>query len=91
MPEYAQTASAAYGFQSWNPLVAGGTAIMPETQIGTTGDIPSASLPDLPFLHGNPLFWLLLLFLVWTGYVYGAFDVGVKKIGSAGVKVGGRS
>lgn len=87
--EFNQTAQAAYGFSSWNPNY-GGSAIMPETQIGATGDIPSASLPDFPLFGGNPLFWLLLLFLIWTGYVYGAFDVGIKKIGSAGVKVGGK-
>lgn len=86
--EFNQTAAAAYGFGSWQPSVAGGHAVMAETQVGSTGDIPSASLPDFPLFGGNPLFWLLLLFLIWTGYVYGAFDVGIKKIGSAGVKVG---
>jgi len=82
------TASSAYGFSAWTPSVAGGTAVMPETNLGATGDVPSLALPDIPLLGGNPLFWLLVLFLIWTGYVYGAFDVGIKKIGKAGVKVG---
>jgi hypothetical protein len=82
------TAFGAYGFNSWSPAVPGGVAVMPETSIGVSTDIPGAVLPKLSIGHHNPLFWLLLLVLVWTGYVYGAFDVGFKKIGSTSIKVG---
>ncbi len=82
------TANGAYGFSSWSPAAPGGVAIMPETSVGHTGDVPGASLPSLPLNWHNPLFWVAALFLVWSGYVYGAFDVGFKKIGSTSLKVG---
>jgi hypothetical protein len=82
------TASGAYGFSGYSPAPPGGIAIMPETNIGVSGDVPSGVLPQLPFSWHNPLFWLLLLALVWSGYVYGAFDVGFKKLGRGSFKVG---
>lgn len=82
------TAGGAYGFASYTPAVPGGMAVMAETAVGQTGDIPGAVLPKLPFSWHNPLFWLLILALAWSGYVYGAFDVGFKKIGSGSIKVG---
>jgi len=84
----AQTASGAYGFNAWTPAVPGGMAVMPETQIGVSADVPGNALPSLPFSWHNPLFWLLLFALTWTGYVYGAFDVGVKKIGRTSIRLG---
>lgn len=83
-----QLASGAYGFSSWTPALPGGLAIMPETHVGVTGNVPGASLPSLPVNWHNPLFWLLLLALVWSGYVYGAFDIGFKKLGSGKIKIG---
>lgn len=77
-----------YGFGSYTPATAGGVAIMPETQIGSTGSVPSNVLGTLPLHHANPLFWLLILVLVLTGYVYGAFDVGVKHLIEGKIKVG---
>ena len=82
------TASGAYGFTGYTPVTPGGVAIMPETSVGVSGNIPSGVLAKLPIGHQNPLFWLLLLALVWTGYVYGAFDIGFKKLGSTSIKVG---
>ena len=84
----AQTANGAYGFNAWTPATPGGVAIMPETAVGNSADVPGPALPSLPFSWHNPLFWLLLLVLTWSGYVYGAFDIGVKKIGSTSVKLG---
>ncbi len=84
----AYTAAGAYGFAGWTTAVPGGVAVMPETAVGVSGDIPGPALPKLPFSWHNPLFWVLLLALAWSGYVYGAFDVGVKKIGSTSVKLG---
>ena len=82
------TAASAYGFNGWVPSVPGGTAVMAETQVGSSGDIPSGAMGKLPLHWNNPLFWLLALVLVWTGYLYGGFDIGVKKIGSTRVKLG---
>lgn len=84
------TASGAYGFNAWTPAVPGGVAVMPETSVGVSGDVPGPSLPKLPFSWHSPLFWLLLFALAWSGYVYGAFDVGFKKVGSGGLKLGRR-
>ena len=84
------TALGAYGFTGYTPSAPGGVAVMPETQVGVSGDIPGPALPKLPLLGSNPLFWLLALALIWSGYVYGAFDVGFKKIGSSSFKVGRR-
>ena len=85
-PSY--TAGGAYGFNAFSPSIPGGMAIMPETSIGMSGDVPGSVLPKLPLGHQNPLFWLLVLALVWSGYVYGAFDIGFKKLGSSSFKVG---
>ncbi len=82
------TAGGAYGYSAWSPSLPGGMAIMPETAVGVSGDIPGAALPKLPLGLRNPLFWLLVLALVWSGYVYGAFDIGFKKLGSSSIKVG---
>jgi hypothetical protein len=82
------TAGGAYGFNSFSPAVPGGAAIMPETSVGVSGAVPGSVLPKLPLGHTNPLFWLLILALVWSGYIYGAFDIGFKKIGSSSFKVG---
>ncbi len=84
------TAQGAYGFNSWTQAVPGGISVMPETQIGVSGTVPGAVLPKLSFSWGNPLFWLLIFALAWSGYVYGAFDIGFKKIGRTSVKLGGR-
>uniref|UniRef100_A0A6M3LJU5 Uncharacterized protein n=1 Tax=viral metagenome TaxID=1070528 RepID=A0A6M3LJU5_9ZZZZ len=86
--ESSHTAFGAYGFNGWTPSAPGGVAVMPETQVGVTGDIPGPALPRLPILGSNPLFWLLALALIWSGYVYGAFDIGFKKLGSSSFKVG---
>lgn len=85
-----QTAGGAYGFSAWTPAQPGGVAIMPETQVGVSGIIPGAALPNLPIIGDNPLFWVLALVLIFTGYLYGAFDIGVKKIGNISVKGGRR-
>lgn len=81
------TAGGAYGFNAWTAAVPGGMAVMPETAIGVSGEVPGAALPKLPLSWHNPLFWVLVLALVFTGYVYGGFDIGVKKIGNLKLKV----
>lgn len=90
MPTDMQSAAGAYGFGSWTPASPGGVAIMAETQVGATGDIPGGALPKLPFHWGNPLFWLLALVLIFTGWVYGAVNFNVRKLGGASARVGGR-
>lgn len=84
-----QTAQGAYGYNSWTPATPGGVAIMPETHIGVSGDVPGAVLPKLSLGHQNPLFWVLILVLLFTGYLYGGFNIGLKKIGNVKIK-GGR-
>lgn len=75
-----QTAVGAYGFQAYSQAYPGGAAVMPSTDVGT-GNVPSGVLPKFGFGHQNPLFWLLILFLVITGYLTFGFDIGIKKIG----------
>lgn len=85
------TAVGAYGFGSYTPATPGGLAIAPPVTSfgGPTGDnVPGVALPNLPIHWDNPLFWLLILVLIWTGYIFGSFNVGVKKIASIGAKVG---
>jgi len=84
------TANGAYGFTGYTTATPGGVAVMPETNIGVSGSVPGGVLPKLPINWHNPLFWLLLFALAWSGYVYGAFDVGFKKLGSTSIKLGGR-
>lgn len=77
------TATGAYGF------VHGGTpvgSIMAETNVGVTGTPFDAGALGLGI--NNPLFWLLVLVLVFTGWIFGAFDFGVKNIGSVNLKAG---
>ncbi len=81
------TAQGAYGFNSWTPAMPGGVSIIPETQVGIEG-APGAVQEKLPLHWGNPLFWLLVLVLVFTGWMYLGASFGVKKIGSANLKVG---
>ena len=85
-----QTAAGAYGFNAWTPAMPGGIAIMPETAVGVSGDIPGPALPKLPLSYHNPLFWVLVLALILTGYLYGGFDIGLKKVGNISLKGGRR-
>lgn len=82
-----QTAQGAYGFNSWTPAAPGGVATIPETQTGNSGP-PGAVLKGLPLHWGNPLFWLLALVLVFTGWLYLGADFGIKRVGEARFKVG---
>jgi hypothetical protein len=77
------TASSAYGFSGGMP--ANPSSVMPETSVGIGLDNPVTD--KMPFHWGNPLFWLLVLVLLFTGWLYGGFNLGggagVKRIGSA--------
>ena len=79
------TAASAYGFASGPPT---DTSVKPETSVGTGLDSAAGALPPLPLHWGNPLFWLLILVLVFSGWLFGAFNIGgsagIKKIGRAG-------
>jgi hypothetical protein len=78
------TAMGAYGFSSWSPAYPGGSAVLPMTDIAD--HIPSGVLPKMGFGPSNPLFWVLIIFLIITGYLSLGFDLSFKKIGA--LKIG---
>lgn len=82
-----QTAADAYGFMSYTPAYPGGLAVASATDIQMQG-IPHEIEKKLGFGTQNPLFWVLVLILIITGYLSVGFNVGVKKILKAGAKVG---
>lgn len=82
-----QTAADAYGFQSYTPAYPGGLAVAAATDIQMQG-IPHEVQNKLGFGHSNPLFWVLILVLIITGYATLGFNVGIKKIFKGGLKVG---
>lgn len=82
----AMNAYTAYGYSGLMPSRAD---VAPETQTGTGIGIPAGAIPKLPLGWNNPLFWLLVLFLIFSGYLYGGFSIGLKRIGSNTVKIGG--
>ena len=81
------TAAEAYGFTSYTPAYPGGLAVAAATDIQMQGMPHEVSLP-LGFGPQNPLFWILILFLIITGYATAGFNVGLKKIFKVGGKVG---
>ena len=78
------TAAGAYGYVHGGMPVG---EIMAETNVGGDATLGFDNLP-LGLGTNNPLFWLLILFLVFTGWIFGAFDFGAKNVGSVAVKVG---
>ncbi len=80
------SATSAYGWKGWGKP--DGTTISAETQIGMGQDLSAAVMAKLPFGHNNPLFWLLILFLVFTGWMYFGGSFGIKRLGSVSAKVG---
>lgn len=82
-----QTAADAYGFISYTPAYPGGLAVASATDVGLNG-APHEVLPKMGWGHSNPLFWVLVLVLVVTGYLTVGFDFGLKKIVKAGAKIG---
>ncbi len=82
------TAASVYGFQGGPPA---GDAVHAETSVGTGLDSTAGALPALPLHWGNPLFWLLIGILLFTGWLFGGFNVGgsagIKKLGRAGGSV----
>lgn len=55
----------------------------------SSGMSTNANAGDHFSLHwDNPLFWLLILFLLFVGYVGFLFDFSVKRIGSVNLKGG---
>ncbi len=84
------TAAGAYGFTSYSPGVVGGGIAVAQTSAGAAGEAVSEIGSQIGNIGhtNNPLFWLLVLALIFTGYIFGVFEVGVKHIGSVGVHVG---
>jgi hypothetical protein len=82
-----QTAVDAYGFQSYTPAYPGGLAVANATAVPDMG-IPHEVLPKLGFGTQNPFFWVLILFLIITGYISLGFNFGLKKVLKGGLKVG---
>jgi len=86
--EMEQTATGAYGFNSYSPAYPGGLAVANATDMGMGGGVPGEVMSKLPFGRDNPLLWVLILFLIITGYITLGFNVGLKKVFKAGGKVG---
>ncbi len=82
------TAAGTYGFGSYSPESS--PTAFAQTASGAAGEGVSQIASTIGGLGhtSNPLFWLLLLALIWTGYVFGEFEVGMKRVGKAGVHVG---
>lgn len=83
-----QTAAQSYGFISYSPAYPGGLAVANATDIGGSKGIPHEISMPLGFGPQNPLFWILILFLIISGYATAGFNVGLKKIFKLGGKVG---
>jgi hypothetical protein len=81
-----QSAVQAYGFVSYTPAYPGGLAVGHSTATGDS--MPHEIAETFGFGSSNPLFWLLILLLILTGYFTLGFNVGLKKIAKAGFKVG---
>ena len=81
------TAAESYGFQSYTPAFPGGLAVASATDIGQQG-IPHEIETKLGFGTSNPLFWVLLLVLIITGYLTLGFNVGIKRVLKGGIKLG---
>jgi hypothetical protein len=82
-----QTAYDAYGFISYTPAYPGGLAVANATDLQQQG-MPHEVAPKLGFGHENPLFWVLIIVLIITGYISLGFNVGLKKIFKLGGKLG---
>jgi hypothetical protein len=82
-----QTATDAYGFISYTPAYPGGLAVASATDIQQQG-IPHEIEQKLGFGTSNPLFWVLVLVLIITGYATVGFNVGLKRVFKGGLKVG---
>jgi len=81
------TAQGAYGYSGSGLNANGGTAMVQE-QPGVANATAGSLMPDLSIGWNNPLFWLLALFLVWSGYVFFGFNFGVKKVFNESLKIG---
>lgn len=80
-----------------SPAMAYGVQLAQISQVPTsavdtqpnTGMSTNANAGDHLSLHwNNPLFWLLVLVLIFVGYVGFLFDFSVKRIGSINLKGG---
>lgn len=78
------SAAGAYGFIHGATPVPG---VMAETSVGADFSAPFET-NTRGFGLDNPLFWLLILALIFTGWIFGAFDFGVKRVGNVRVKAG---
>lgn len=82
------TASDAYGFISYTPAYPGGLAVANATDVGNGAGVPHEVTKSLGLGTSNPLFWVLILVLVITGYLTVGFDFGLKKVFKGGLKIG---
>lgn len=83
-----QTAAVSYGFTSYTPAYPGGLAVANATDVGNMKSLPHEISMPMGFGPSNPLFWILILFLIITGYATAGFNVGLKRVFKASGKVG---
>jgi hypothetical protein len=76
-------ATSAYGYAAYTPAYPGGASVLPVTDIGI--NTPAGILPKLGMGPSNPLFWVLVIFLIISGYLSIGFDIGFKKLGKLNV------
>lgn len=87
-PIASQTAVDVYGFRAYTPAYPGGLAVSSGFGDNQNEAGVQQVTAKLGLGHQNPLFWLLILLLIVTGYLTLGFDFGVKKIGKIGASLG---
>ncbi len=65
-----------------------GTADSPSAVTGSASTEAALQSGWNSVLWDNPFFWLVLVILLFMGYVMFRFDIGVKRVGSISLKGG---
>lgn len=68
---------------------------VPTYSVADNQSDPESTIPNLSLGHGsightNPLFWVLVVVLIVTGYIGFLFDFDFKKVGAVKIGVGSK-
>lgn len=66
------------------------TYTVSDSRPDSAATMPSLGLGHASIGHSNPLFWLLVIALLVTGYVGFVFDFDFKKLGEARIGLGNK-